>query len=287
MIIKKHKNRNEYVVTTDGVWVRNFCQPNVTPIDVNHFLKEDEYHYVLNNEFENKKIKFSGQNTRFSNIVIVSDGYDFVKNQEILAILPYKEVAIFATNGALRNWRLVGKNCPVDKQRSINWFVVNNPYPECKKFLPNAHSYYPRCLASSRTNAEFIKQYKGDVVLYQPAPDDNYSGLFSNVEGVIDDYRNPICAAISLAYRCGVKKLALFCCDGSFADYRPAAEHLKNGLWCYPQQMISQRIIDANLYWLSQTGVKICDISSGIKYENAEYIPSEEILNFFNGDEDD
>ena len=289
MIIKKHKNRNEYIVTSDGVWVRNFCKTNVSPVDVNHFLGENEYHYILSNEFENKKIKFNEmlQNAKTANIVIVSNGYNYLKKQEILVKLPYKQVSIMATNGGLRDWKLVGKNCLPEMKRSIDWFIVNNPYPECKRFLPIAHSYYPRCIASSRTNAEFVKQYKGDVLLYQPAANGDYSGFFQNAEGIIDDYRNPICAAISLAYRVGVKKLVLMCCDDSFIDERPGAEKLDNGLWCYPQQKISQRIIDANLYWLAQNGVKIRDCSSGMKFECATYISEEEMQDFFNGDEDE
>jgi hypothetical protein len=286
MIIKKHKNRNEYVLTSDGIWVRNFCKQDVSSIDVNSFLNEEEYHCILNNEFENNKLNFnqSYQTIQFPNIIIVSDGYDFINKQKILSKLPYKEVAIFAVNGALRDWKLVGKNCTNDMKRSIDWFIVNNPYPECKKFLPKNHSYYPRCLASSRTNSEFIKQYQGDVVLYQPSSDENYSGVFYGIEKSIDDYRNPICAAISLAYRFGVKKLGLFCCDNSFIDERPSAEKLDNGLWCYPQHKISQRVIDANLYWLSQNNIKIFDCSSGEKYEHASYISIDEISIFFKDD---
>ena len=280
MIVKKHKNRNEYIVTPSGVWIRNFCKSNVAAIDINNLYDENEYHYILDNEFKNKKFKFTEfEKKKYPNIVIISDGYDFKKKQEILAELPYKDVIIFATNGSLREWRLVGKNAPI--KRSINWFVVNNPYPECKKFLPITHSYFPPCIASSRTNSQFIEQYKGDAILYQPAINENYSGNSSNMEGILDDYRNPICAAISLAYRFKVEKLLLFCCDYSFQDERPAAEKLDNGLWCYPQQKISQEIIDANLYWLQQSGVKIADCSSGNKFKNAEYIRLEEVPNFF------
>ena len=288
MIVKTHKNRNEYAITMDGVWVRNFCNPNTSPFDVNRFIGEAEYHYFLNNEFENKKIKLSKSlNVKSPNIIIVSNGYNYFKKQDILAKLSYKQVSILATNGGLRDWKLVGKNCPPEMKRIIDWFVVNNPYPECKKFLPITHSYYPRCVASSRTNADFIKQYKGDVLLYQAAPNEDYSGFFQNAEGVIDDYRNPICAAIGLAHRFGVKKLVMMCCDDSFVDERPGAEKLDNGLWCYPHQKISQRIIDANLYWLAKNGVKIRDCSSGMKYENAAYIKLEEIEDFFKGDEDE
>jgi hypothetical protein len=279
--IKKHRNRNEYIVTSGGVWVRNLCKPNVTPIDVNKLYTENEYSYILNNELKNKRFKFTDfHRKQYLNIVVLSDGYDFKNKQEILAQLPFKDVAIFATNGALREWKLVGKNASVT--RSINWFVVNNPYSECKKFLPIHHSYFPPCLASSRTSTDFIQEYKGDVVLYQPAINDYYSGCLNSGEGIIDDYRNPICAAISFAYCCKVRKLLLFCCDNSFKDERPAAEKLENNLWCYPQQKFSQQIIDANLFWLKKAGVKVADCSSGIKYNNATYIKVEEVVNFFN-----
>lgn len=287
MIIKKHKNRNDYINTSDGVWVRNFAKTGVSPIDINNFLSEEDYRYVLNNEFKNRKVRFSDllQKDKYQNAVIVSDGFDFESKQEILAKLSYKEVAIIATNGALRDWKLVGQKAVL--KRAITWFVVNNPYPECKKFLPMFHSYYPRCLASSRTNTEFVDKYKGDVLLYQPPINEHYSGCFHGGDGIIDDYRNPICAAIGLVYRLGIQRLLLLCCDDSFSTEKPAAEQLENGLWCYPQQKISQRIIDANLYWLTQSGVQIADCSSGVKYENATYISVEEIPDFFKGNEDD
>jgi hypothetical protein len=42
-----------------------------------------------------------------------------------------------------------------------------------------------------------------------------------------------------------------------------------------------QNIIDQQLHWLSNNGIKIFDHSSGIKYKNAQYIDQEEIPSFF------
>jgi hypothetical protein len=199
--------------------------------------------------------------------------------------LSHKEVAIIATNGALSNWRLVGKKCPVELHRIINWYVVNNPYLECKKFLPTKHSYYPPCIASSRTNTEFVDQYKGGIMLYHPVPNNRYKGLSESADFLIDDYRNPICAAIGLAYRMGVRKLLLFCCDNSFEEQRPASEKMDNGLWSYPQQFISQNIIDGNLFWLKESGVSIANHSSGKNFHHAPYITSEQVMEFFQDEE--
>ena len=97
----------------------------------------------------------------------------------------------------------------------------------------------------------------------------------------IDDYRNPVCAALGIAYRMNAKKIMLFCCDDSFVDERPAAEKLENGLWAYPQHKISYRIIDGIGYWLKEKEIGIMNHSSGIKYVNIPYISQENLLNYF------
>jgi hypothetical protein len=104
----------------------------------------------------------------------------------------------------------------------------------------------------------------------------------------IDDYRNPICAAIGLAYRFGVQRLMLVCCDNSFDKPRDAAVQMKNGLWTYEQHLRSHDIIDANLYWLTHqkdAEVKVADWSNGPEYVNATYISSaQEAIDFFKED---
>jgi len=285
MRIKK-KNTNEYLLTEDGVWVRNLCKQDSLPIDINNsFLKD--YNLLLENEFRNKKNKL--QNLEISsyieNFIIISDGYNFLERHKLLSQFPFKEIAILAVNGALANWGLVGKNCPRELLRPINWYIVNNPYPECKKFLPVKHNYYPPCIASSRTNYEFASLYRGGTVVYYPVINEDYCGLTNSADFLIDDYRNPICAAIGLAYKMGAKKILLFCCDGSFESERPASQQLENGLWCYPQHLISQNIIDAILFWLKKVNISVADCSNGKKLENATYITSDKITEFFKNNE--
>jgi hypothetical protein len=277
----KKTNINEYYLTENDIWVRNFAL-DASPVDLND-LSAQAHKVFLNNEFKNLKSKLqSFEITRqINNAVIVSDGYGFAEKQKFLAQLPFKDVAIFATNGALANWQLVGKNS--DSQRAITWYVVNNPYPECKKFLPARHSYYPMCIASCRTNNEFVEKYKsrGSIVVYHPVNNTQYTGINANADFAIDDYRNPICAAIGLAYCMGVKKLALFCCDDSFEVSRPASQQLENGLWTYPQQIVSQNIIEGELYWLQKAGVKTANCSSGKNLSYSTYITPEQLVEFF------
>ncbi len=280
MRIKRHSNKNEYLLTEDGVWVRNFCKRHTKAIDLNSLSNDKDHVVFLKNEFYNLKQRYAvieQEHYDFSNLIIVSDGYDFINKQELLCQLEGK-IVVMAVNGALGKWTLANKDR--EKRRGISCYLVNNPYIQCMTYLPQ-NNYYPPCIASSKTNPEFLETYRSAKYIYCSTPNRLYSG--PRVEGhlYIDDYRNPICAGIHLAQKFGVKKLLLFCCDDSFKDERPAAIKLDNALWTYPQQIIGQRIIDGMLYWLQQAGVRIGYHSSGINFNNATYIPESELSGFF------
>ena len=284
-IIKR--NTNHYVATKEGIWVRDFTKSHTKFIDINNLYSEKDYSLLLENEIENtgKKNYFIDQDTyTHPNIIIVSDGYDFLNNHKLLAQLP-KNITIIGVNRSLAKWKLVGQDCPTELKRSMTWYVVNNPYSECIKFLPTTHRYFPRCIASVRTSPDFMKKYEGIISMYTPTSGPMFSGLSDHTQYQVDDYRNPICAAINLAYRFRVQKLLLFGCDDSFAEERPGSVKLDNGLYSYPQQQVSHGIIDANLYWLKQEKVKIGDYSKGIILQHALYISTErEVIDFFKGD---
>lgn len=281
MRIKLDKeSKNEYIFS-GGVWVRNFTKYNTKFLSLNNMVDNRDYELFLRNEIDNRSNNFSRieeENFFFPKVVILSDGFDFENRHQILRQLP-SDVAIFAVNGALAKWGLL--NAP---QKFINFFIVNNPYDECLKYLPRKHRYFPSCISSLRTNFDFVQRYKGRIFTYEPTRERKF-GKPTNAKYYIDDYRNPICAAIGLAHQFGVQKLMLFCCDDSFKDERASAIKLENGLWCYPQQMKSQQIIDANLFWLKQQEdleISISDYSSGSNYNYASYINNEEdVLKFF------
>jgi hypothetical protein len=273
--IKKHITGNLYALTEDGVWVRNFNSP-VAPLDINKLTPISEYPKFLENEIVNERndlSSFDPGSLRFDRAVIISDGYDFAEKHKLLSNLP-NTVAVIATNRSLVKW---------NTNRKIDFFLANNPYEECMSLLPS-HRYYPRCLASTRTYPQFIETYKsrgGNVLTYSVSPEPGYSSPSRNY-CQLDDYRNPVCAAISLAHKVGVTKLMLVCCDDSFDDERPAAVKLENGLWTYPQHLMCHNIIGTMLSWYKKIkGTKIGDHSSGPVYKDAPYIPQEEMLKFF------
>lgn len=280
MYIKKEPySQNEYIYA-GGVWVRNFTKPNATPVLLDSLHSKSDYHTVLLNEIKNSNFpNILEEKINFSKIVIVSDGYAFTSRHKIIANFP-ADVAVFAINKALKEWKLISE----EVSRPINAYIVNNPYSDCVSYLPTISKYYPACVASRRTNYSFLSKYQGTVYTYAPTSDYEF-GQNSNNENYIDDYRNPICAAIDLAYRFGVEKLMLLCCDNSFKNKKDASVVLDNGLYTYPQHLRLQEIIDAKLYWLvhqESKEVKVCDFSEGNKYNNASYINNEqEAIEFF------
>lgn len=262
--------------------MRNFAFDSNTPFCESRLYDQEDYSMIIKNEQVNsERPKIADELLMFEKVLIVSDGYNFSHRHQLIEKIP-KDVCVLAVNGALKDWKLTGK-------RSINAYVVNNPYQECMRFMPKPKGYYPVCVSSVRTNSAFTKAYKNDVYVYCPTPEKSF-GLEYSEKYFIDDYRNPVCAAIGLAYQFGVEKLMLMCCDESFKDKRDYAVQLKNGLWTYPQHIRSSEIIDANLYWLThqkEKEVTVVDFSDGGDYFNASYISEEkDAISFFaNGEE--
>lgn len=280
MIIKNHHNKNRYILTSTGLWVRDYTH-SAHPVDINHLTPTTDYDIFLENERANARLHLASidAETIFApNVIIVSDGYQFAEKQQLLKQFQQDKVAIIGTNRALAKWQRLTR---------LDYFIANNPYTECLSCLPD-DNYYPRCIVSNRTNPDFVARYrarKGVLYRYSPVCDNRFNANFSQKPVYyIDDYRNPICAAVSLAYRWQVQKLLLFCCDDSFPDERPVAIKMENGLYMYPQHRISHGLIDGLLYWLTHqknVKVKTGDHSSVAKYENADYIKTEDLSEFF------
>lgn len=280
IIIKKHRNRNDYLLTPNGLWVRDFTK-NVLPRDINNLTKREDYQLLVSNETAIRTLnipEIGSENETWKKCIIVSDGHNFDENKIILNQLP-EDVCVIGVNRSLVKWKTTDGLL----KRKMNFFVVNNPYEECMRYMP-AHGYRPKCIISSRTYTKFVKKYNGVMYKYIPVSDQIFSGESAKYYQ-IDDYRNPICAAIGLAYKFKVQKLVLFGCDDVFDHERPAAQQLPNGLWMYPQHFISHHLIDGSLYWLRHQedyDVEARDCSYGPIYNNASYIKMSDIKDFFN-----
>jgi hypothetical protein len=274
--IKKHKNRNQYLHVGHEVWVRDPGVYGVPYIDINNLTQKQDHPILLRNEMVNSKMKYpwiSSEKYKIEMAVIVSDGYDFDKHPQIANLPP--NVEIFAVNGALAKWQ--------KGIRQPNFYVVNNPYKEAIYYLPG--TTFVKCIASARTNYEFLQKYQGMCCRYYPVGGNEYCGLDAKDCGYrIDDYRNPVCATINLLHKFGVKKLALMFCDEVFDDQRPGSEKSDNGKSYYPQHLKANAVIDGNLYWLNKNNnCKVVQNTVGPKLKTATYITLEDLSKFFQG----
>jgi len=280
MKIKSNIDGNNYLLTDHNMWVRNLAKEGVPFVDINKNIRQSDHFVFLENEFKNNLQKITwidSEDFDMKKVLIVSDGYKFQEKHKIIANLP-KDVIVIGVNGSLSKWNLPNRN--------MNWYLNNNPYEESLHYLPRRNRVLPKCIVSPRTNNRFVSAYKGSKYKYYPVNDKTYTTLgFNEVAWQIDDYRNPICAAIGIAYRFGAEKICLLCCDDSFESFREGSEKLDNGLFQYPQQNIAHGLIDGLFYWLHNHeyyDFEIANCSSSKEYKFATYIKEEEILPFFN-----
>lgn len=278
MRIKKDNYGNEYI-NQDGIWIRNFTKDISIPVCLSSLYDKSDYELVIQNEEKNKNYpKISEEKIYFEKVLIVSDGYQFQKKKEIIKQVNKNNVCILAANGALKSWDLF-------PDVTINAYVINNPYRQSLSYLPSSDSYYPTCISSSRTYYEFNRRYPGDIYIYIPPREAGF-GLSSKETYYVDDYRNPICACLILAYHFGAEKIVLFCCDDSFEQFKPGAVALDNGLYTYPHHILAQNILDANMWWMKRNEnrkIEVADFSSGKPYKNAHNLKDEtEFINFIN-----
>lgn len=266
--------------------MRDFTKPNAMSITPNGLIRPADKALMVENEHQNRTLNIaniSDEKLTFPKVVIISDGLSFAKRVEFINQLP-ADVTIFAVNHVLTKWRQGGFKKPV------NLYVVNNPYPEAITYLPRKTKYYPSCVVSMRTHHKFVKDYLGTTYTYEAVSEEGF-GQKGNSLYYIDDYRNPVCAAVGLAYRMGALKIMLVSCDESFVEKKDGAERLANGLYTYPQQLMAHDIIDANLYWFGKrknVEAKAANYSDGPEYKHAAYINTDEkALAFFADEEED
>lgn len=276
-MIKKHpSNNNRYLRTQGGIWVRDPFTERAGPRDINTLTTRADASVLVQNEVKNLSLcrpSFTAENWEVPQAVIVGDGMNVRRKLRLLRTVP-RGVKVIAVNDALNEWDVRVA------QTSPDLYVVNNPYRAVMDYMPRAGRPQPRCLASVRTYSEFVAKYPGPVWLYAPAPTAEMGGRATDL-GVLDDYRNPVAAAVSFAVSQGCKAILLVGCDASFAEDRPGSEKLPNGAYQYPAFRQAHAMLDGMFYWLGQNKVRVGDASAGPKFDHAAYIPDDQWGKFF------
>jgi hypothetical protein len=272
--VRFHNSGNQYALSdSKKIWIRNFGVLHANPLDINSLYSEDEIKIIINNELVNnyhKNSSYEPENLADKNVFIVSDGYGFEKSFEMINSLEIKNSYIILTNNSLKLWEI--------KKYLPSLFVVNNPYKDC---LANINKkIFPRLLASSKTYPEFFKNYnfKAGLYIYHSTPQINYQAPVKNdYSNYIDDYRNPICAALINCFYGNAKKIYLMSCSDGYKEERHGS-YLVNNVYQYPQQTLADEIINLNIFWYlankPQTTIKYFGINKSFCF--AQYIDQEQ-----------
>lgn len=278
LTIKNHKNGNQYIYVEKNIWVRNFTLPYARPIDINKLYKDDEIKFFIEND--NKNIgsnipKFEPRDLSQKNVIIVSDGFGFSNIENILEKININKKFIILTNNSLKKWNNT-KVLP-------DLFVENNPFQECLNNISN--KFYPNCLLSTRVYNKFIDYYKyKNINFYNPTPLENYNPSVKNDDSKhLDDYRNPICAAINYCYYCNAKNIFLLYCSEAFEKERPSTILHNNELhYQYQQNKLSESIIDSMIFWLKKKNNNLNIFHHGLEktFNFATYINKESLIEY-------
>lgn len=266
--VKKHANRNEYF-KVDNLWVRNFAKKHVKPIDLNNLYEEKDIKELIDNEIRNNKLNLpsiGNEDLSFDKMIIVSDGFNFQEHAEIFNLLP-ENCCIITTNQALRLWKAIV---------FPTFYLILNSNEQAMTLLPD--KVFPKLISSRRSYHQFLCNYKNIIYFYDPVPDSYYQSFLTKESILlVDDYRNPICAAINLASYFKVSKLYLAFCSHAFKEYRDGTTKIDDGIYQYPQQRLADKIVDANLFWYKASNPNIQIYHTGVKnsFMFARYLPKD------------
>lgn len=277
--IRNHHSGNQYALTDDKkIWVRDFGINHASALDLNNLYLEHEISTIINNEIINsyhKNSTYEPENLFDKTVFIVSDGFEFEKTLDLINYVNIRNPYIILTNNSLKLWNK-NKYLP-------SLFVINNPYKDCLSSINKR--IFPRLLASTKTYPEFFKNYNygAGLYVYHSTPHKNYQAPIKNdYSKHIDDYRNPICAALINCYYGNAKNIYLMSCSDGYKENKNGAI-LKNNMYQYPQQILADEIINANIFWFMknkpETKIKYFGIDKSFYY--ASYINEEEFKEDF------
>ena len=91
---------------------------------------------------------------------------------------------------------------------------------------------------------------------------------------MIDDYRNPICAALGIAFNLRVSRIFLAYCSHAYKEHRDGTQKIGEGIFQYPQQKLADKIVDANIFWYSVNMPEVEIYHTGIinSFRYAKYL---------------
>lgn len=241
LTFKKHKNSNEYM-RSGNYWIRNFYGECLKPKDVNNFYYNVDIKSIINNEMKNSNMRHpyleSELFRKYKKTIIFSDGFGFDENHKLFERISPDTLCI-SVNQAARFWNAAA---------FPDFLLINNPDEICLTGMPT--SRFPVLIASRKTCNKFLQNYKNLIYIYDSVSDDYYESQVSkSSEFHLDDYRNPICAAISLASKFVRGDIYLAFCSTAYKEKKDGMSKIEDGVFQYEPQTVADQLVDGNLFW--------------------------------------
>lgn len=262
--IKTTKDRNQYSLT-NNLWIRNFTKEDTRPLDINDLYTEKEIQISIENEIRNTKLivpNISTESFEFDSIVIISHGFGFRENHAKLieSINSYNNKQVFCVNNTVLLWN--AKKYP-------NFYLTNS------FTKPSGMLFQPRLICNQRMDYDFLKSYRNNKFVYSPTPNYKFSSPNSLDETYfIDEYRNPICAAINCAYKFRASRIFLAFCSEGYEKYKDGMVECDNNIYLYPQQKMANDIINHMIFWYRYSNPNSKIFYTGLKnsFSFAKYL---------------
>jgi hypothetical protein len=263
-VLKEGINRNVYL-KKDSFWIRNPNGIGSIPQDINNMYSEIEIRKNIENEIYNSKLNIPNIETEtfeWENVIIVSNGYGFKNDHaDLLDGFPNSRKSIvISVNNTPRFW---------ESKRLPNYYITNN-LNDFSNF-----KFLPILIAGKRSDPVSIVKYKNMKYFYSHTPSNNFkSPSDTNSLLYIDDYRNPICAAISCCNHYKVKNLILAFCSEGYENKKDGMEYISDNVYMYPQQKLANSIINGMLFWYLVNNPQSKIFYTGLKnsFSLAKYI---------------
>ncbi len=272
--IKTTKDRNEYSLA-NNLWVRNFTRDDTKALDINELYSENEIRLCIENEIKNSKLavpNISTEDFDFNSVIIISNGYGFRENhkQLIESIKTYDGRQVICVNNTVIAW---------NANKYPNFYLTNSFY------RLSAMNFLPRLICSQRIDYDFLKSYRNNKFVYSPTPNYKFSSPNAIDETCfIDEYRNPICAALACAYKFKASRIFLAFCSEGYEKQRDGMIDVGNGIFMYPQQQLANNLINHMIFWYRYSNPLIKIFHTGLKnsFSFAKYLKVEDFIEAVN-----
>jgi hypothetical protein len=257
--IVEKKNNRYLSIDRDGLMlIRDFCNPDSVPVDIDDYYSDDEISELNDNIIKNSKslnanIDFSKYSQNQSAILV---GSGINKNETEL--LDKNQYLVVGINKSL-----------IKCKDKLSVYISLNPYESSVNLIPkDFRNEWPEGVFSYKVHPKFLRFYKGSKAGFNLPRFKNSNGPINihKHHTFLEDHRCPAFTALSFIFNTGVRRIVLIGIENYLKEERPGTIYIKENVYMYPQQLIETSIISAAAYWLHNFGISVYTTNEDIDF---------------------